>query len=67
MEVITVRVTYYNKENEMRTIFLNKEYDDKTTIYDLLEDVPNKELLICENSSFSCERKAIRSLIIEGK
>ena len=54
MEIITVKVTYYDKENEMRTIFLNKEYDDKTTIYDLLEDAPNKELLICGDCQVKC-------------
>lgn len=51
----------------MRTIFLNKEYDDKTTLADLITDRPNSDYLMSDNSSFKNDQFFISFLIIDGK
>lgn len=67
MERITLKVTYYDKENELRTVFLNKEYDDKTKITDLINEYPNSKYFCCENSSFKNGNFFISFLVLNGK
>lgn len=69
MKNIRLEVTNYMSisTNDKITDVLDCEYNDKTTLADLIMDRPKNDYLMCDNSSFKNGRFLISFLIVDGK